>query len=117
MILEPQALTDDLYVTRNKTSECINLIIKDLDDAIDALPWKWTGDDEGRFTKATVMALKGRILLYYASPQFNPENKAERWETAYTYNKMAAEQIEANGYGLYDSYENIWFDEMNKVQA
>lgn len=60
------------------------------------------------------MALKGRILLYYASPQFNPENKAERWETAYTYNKMAAEQIEANGYGLYDSYENIWFDEMNK---
>ena len=71
MILEPQALTDDLYVTRNKTSECINLIIKDLDDAIDALPWKWTGDDEGRFTKATVMALKGRILLYYASPQFN----------------------------------------------
>ena len=45
----------------------INLIIKDLDDAIDALPWKWTGDDEGRFTKATVMALKGRILLYYAS--------------------------------------------------
>ena len=27
---------------------------------------------------------------------------------------MAAEQIEANGYGLYDSYENIWFDEMNK---
>lgn len=114
MILEPQALTDDLYVTRNKTSECINLIIKDLDDAIDALPWKWTGDDEGRFTKATVMALKGRILLYYASPQFNPENKAERWETAYTYNKMAAEQIEANGYGLYDSYENVLFDEINK---
>ena len=114
MILQPQALTDDLYVTRNKTSECINLIIKDLDDAIDVLPWKWTGDDEGRFTKATVMALKGRILLYYASPQFNPENKAERWTTAYNYNKTAVEQIEANGYGLYESYENLWFDEMNK---
>lgn len=114
MIMEPQALTDNLYVTRNKTSECIDLIIKDLDDAIEFLPWQWTNNDAGRFTKATVMALKGRILLYYASPQFNPDNKAERWKTAYTYNKLAAEQIEANGYGLYDSYEKIWFDEMNK---
>lgn len=114
MIMEPQALTDDLYVTRNKTSECINLIIQDLDEAIQDLPWKWTGDDEGRFSKATAIALKGRILLYYASPQFNPENKAERWETAYVYNKKAAEQIETNGYDLYESYENIWFDEMNK---
>lgn len=114
MIMEPQATTDDLYVTRKKTSECIDLIIADLDEAIEHLPWQWTNDDEGRFTKATVMALKGRILLYYASPQFNPENKADRWEAAYTYNKQAAEQIEANGYGLYESYENIWFDEMNK---
>ena len=72
IIMEPQALTDDLYVTRNKTSECINLIIQDLDEAIQDLPWKWTGDDEGRFSKATAIALKGRILLYYASPQFNP---------------------------------------------
>ena len=114
MILEPQSLTDDLYVSRNKTSECITLIIKDLDQAIESLPWHWKGEDEGRFTKATVMALKGRILLYYASPQFNPENKTNRWETAYAYNKLAVEQIEANGYGLYDSYEKLWFDEMNK---
>ena len=64
MVMEPQALTDDLYVTHNKTSECINLIIQDLDEAIQDLPWKWTGDDKGLFSKATAMALKGRILLY-----------------------------------------------------
>lgn len=114
MVMEPQPLTGDLYVTRNKTSECIKLIIQDLDNAITHLPWKWKGEDEGRFTKATVMALKGRILLYYASPQFNPNNETERWETAYTYNKLAVEEIEANGYGLYESYEKMWLDEVNK---
>lgn len=58
MIMQPQATTDDLYVTRKKTSECIDLIIADLDEAIEHLPWQWTNDDEGRFTKATVMASK-----------------------------------------------------------
>ena len=114
MILTPQEVTDDLYVSRNKTSECIDIMIKDLDTAIATLPWKWTGDDEGRITKAAAMALKGRILLYYASPQFNPNGDKNRWETAYQENKKAMEQLAENGYGLYNNYENIWFDEMNE---
>ena len=114
IIKEPQSLNGDLYVTRNKTSECIKMIIEDLDEAYKGLPWTWSGDDAGRFTKATVMALKGRVLLYYASPQFNPNNDVSRWEEAYEYNNKALEDIEANGYGLYDSYKNIWLDEMNK---
>lgn len=114
LIFEPQKLTDDLYVTRNKTSECIDAVVKDLDYAIEVLPWEWTGDDVGRFTKAGAYALKGRILLYNASPQFNPENKQDRWQIAYEANKLAKEEIEKNGYGLYESYEDIWFDEMNK---
>lgn len=114
MILLPQKLTDDLLVSRNKTSECIDLIIKDLDYAYANLPWSWTGDNIGRATKAAALALKGRILLYYASPQFNPDNQIDRWETAYKVNKQAKEELEANGYGLYPDYENIWYDEMNK---
>ncbi len=114
MIMEPQKLTDDLYVSREKTSKSIELILKDLDVAFESLPWVWTGDDSGRFTKATVMALKGRILLYYASPQFNPQNDPVRWTIAYEYNKKAVEEIEKNGYGLYESYSDLWFDEMNK---
>lgn len=114
MILLPQKLTDDLLVSRNKTSACIDIIIKDLDYAYANLPWTWTGDDKGRATKAAALALKGRVLLYYASPQFNPDNKMDRWETAYKVNKQAKEELEANGYGLYPSYENVWYDEMNK---
>lgn len=114
MILLPQKLTDDLLVSRNKTSECMDIILKDLDYAYANLPWTWTGDDKGRATKAAALALKGRVLLYYASPQFNPDNKMDRWETAYKVNKQAKEELEANGYGLYPSYENVWYDEMNK---
>lgn len=114
MLLLPQKLTDDLLVSRNKTSECIDIIIKDLDYAYENLPWSWTGDDLGRATKAAALALKGRVLLYYASPQFNPDNLTDRWEAAYKVNKQAKEELEANGYGLYASYEKIWYDEMNR---
>lgn len=114
ILTKPQDIKEDLYITRNKTSECIEFIINDLDEAIEVLPWKWLGKDEGRLSKASVMAFKGRVLLYYASPQFNKTNDITRWEKAYEYNKSAVEQIEANGYGLYENYENLWLDEMNK---
>lgn len=114
IIDKAQSLSDDIYVSRNKTSECIDFIIKDLDEATSVLPWRWSGDDLGRVTKAAALALKARVLLYYASPQFNPNNIKERWEKAYEINKMAKEELEKNGYGLYPDYENFWFDEMNE---
>lgn len=114
IIKTPQELDDDLYVTRNKTSECITEIVADLDYAIENLPWTWTGNDSGRVTKAAALALKGMVLLYYASPQFNPSNDITRWEKAYEVNKLAVEELAKNGYGLYPDYENIWFDEMNQ---
>jgi hypothetical protein len=116
LILEPQDLTEDLYVTRAKTSECIAQIVKDLDDAIAVLPWSWTGTDLGRISKAAALALKGRVLLYYASPQFNRPGArdAQRWTTAYEVNKQAKEQLATNGYGLYESFSDLWFNEMNE---
>ncbi|MDR1380656.1 MAG: RagB/SusD family nutrient uptake outer membrane protein [Tannerella sp.] len=116
MILKAQDLTEDLYVTRTKTSECIRLIVKDLDDAIamPEFPWKWSGADAGRISKAAALALKGRILLYWASPQFNPNNDPKRWEDAYAVNRQAAEELEKNGYGLFENFETLWFNEMNE---
>jgi hypothetical protein len=114
MIMEPQDISQDLYVTRTKTSECIRLIIKDLDEAAVILPWKWTGEDAGRLTRAAAIALKAKVLLYWASPQFNPTNLPDRWNEAYTFNKQAKEDLEKNGYGLYENFEQLWFNEMNK---
>jgi hypothetical protein len=116
MIMKTQSLSDDLYVERTKTSECIALIQKDLDDAIAIpnFPYQWSGNDAGRLTKAAALALKGRLLLYWASPQFNPNGLQDRWQAAYDANREARDLLAQNGYGLYESYENLFFDEMNR---
>lgn len=113
IIDRPQKLDDDLYVARNKTSECIEFIVSDLDKASENLPWSWTNKDIGRISKAAALAMKGRVLLFYASPQFNLNNDKARWERAYEANKIAKEEISQNGYSLYPDYEDFWFNELN----
>ena len=78
LILTPQDRhNDDLYVTRNTAKECIDQIVKDLDDAAASLPSIWGENDFGRITKGAAMAFKGRVLLTYASKQFNPNNASQ----------------------------------------
>jgi len=113
LVLEPQSRDNQaaLNVGRNKTSECITQIISDLDQAITLLPRKWTGIDYGRISRAAALAYKGRVLLYYASPQFNPTNIANRWENAYLANKNAKDSLTAYGFGLQDDFSSIWLQE------
>jgi hypothetical protein len=109
LILHEQRLDEDLNVERAKTSECIAAIVADLDAAIafgDDFPMQWTGNDAGRISRAVALALKGRVLLYYASPQFSKETPAGtksaevRWTEAYNACKDAKDQLAAAGYGL-----------------
>ena len=124
---------EDLYTERAKTSECIAQIIKDLDAAIalpDAsFPMKRS---DGHIGKGVAYALKGRVLLYYASPQFTRQTPAgtksaeQRWNEAYTACKDAYEKLIAAGFGLYadeggdkntvmdNYYKMLVTDEMNK---
>lgn len=75
---------DDLNIPRYTTAESIQLIIDDLDLASEILPIEWEqAVDKGRITSGAAMAYKARILLSWASPLFNPENKQERWQLAY----------------------------------
>lgn len=118
LILEPQNESDitSLYLPRNKTSECVDQIIRDLDDAINVLPGKWTDEaiDYGRITKAIALSFKGKVLMWYASPLFNPNNLQDRWIKAYSANKEAIDFLDKEGYGLHSSYKDIWYDERNK---
>ena len=95
MVFEVQdPFKEDLNVARSKTSESIDLIVADLDQAIASLPVEWTLDnDKGRITSGAAAAFKGRILLAWASPLFNPENKQARWQRAYNANKQAIELL------------------------
>lgn len=85
---------------RNTTSECIAFLKADLDSAVKLLPASWPADEYARITRAAAAALKGRILLFYASPQFNPANDPDRWKEAYDANLFAKELCTTDGYQL-----------------
>jgi hypothetical protein len=110
IITTPQELSDELNVSRNSTAECFDFILKDLDEAIAALPPKFSGEDYGRVDKAAAMAFKGRVTLYKASPQFNPTEPYENayWADSYQMNKEAKDFLDANGYGLLGNYTDIF---------
>lgn len=108
---------DDLDVPRNSTKECFEFIAKDLDQAITLLPKKilpssanW-GKIDGNFA----LAFKAKVLLYKASPQFNPSNPWDNtfWTDAYATNKLAYDDLKAQGFSLTDNYSNIALIEKN----
>lgn len=96
-------INDDLKIPRATYDECVNAIINDCDSAIlvGKLPDKYTGDDivygasmRGRICGAAVKALKARVLLFAASPAYNPTNDLTKWEEAAI---AAGEAIQALG--------------------
>lgn len=110
IIKEPQSLEDDLNVKRNSTAECFEFILSDLDEAAKLLPVKNSGDSYGRIDQCIVAAFKSRVLLYKASPQFNPSNPYNKsyWKDAYNAAKSAKELLDQNGYGLVDNYTDVF---------
>lgn len=102
---------DDLYVVRNSTKECFDLIIKDLDDAIAKLPTRIlpSSANFGKIDGNFALAFKAKVLLNKASPQFNPLTPWDNqyWSDAYTVNKQAYESLKAQGYALATNFEDI----------
>ena len=94
----------DLIVPRSSTKSCIEFICADLDQAASMLPSKWADGDFGHITKGAAMALKGRVLLFWASPLFNRTDNTARWEAAYQANLAAKNELEGAGFGL--AYES-----------
>ena len=112
------AARDAALLPRNKTSECFAQIVADLDEAINTLPGKWTAStDWGKITSGAAAAFKGRVLLYYASPMFNPTDDVSRWQAAYDANLQAKTILDANGFGLNSNYKTMWFTEANNPEA
>lgn len=112
---EARALT---YLPRNSTSDCFKAIVADLDSAITVLPNKWSASgDWGRITRGAAAAFKARVLLYAASPQFNPTDDGTKWQTAYAASQQAVALLTAGGFGLHASYDQLWFQEVNNPEA
>ncbi|MGJ1434618.1 RagB/SusD family nutrient uptake outer membrane protein [Sphingobacterium siyangense] len=110
------------YPKRSSFDECVNWIAALYDEAFNDLLEKQATTYYGRATKTAAKALKGRLLLYAASPLFNgneefygnslkdPESNESlmnlkkdpaKWERAYAACLDAVNYAEKNGYTLY----------------
>jgi hypothetical protein len=115
LVLTAQELDgEDLNVPRAKTSICIAAIVNDLDSATAKLPATWLANDIGRVPRAAASAVKGKVLMYWASTQFNPTGITSRWDDAYTACKAAYDLCVADGYNLLTNYANIFTTEDHK---
>ncbi|KQR67616.1 RagB/SusD family nutrient uptake outer membrane protein [Pedobacter sp. Leaf176] len=101
-------VNDNLDLPRNTFQQCVDQISKDCEDAISRLPLsptEWRAADRGRATQTAAMALKARMFLYAASPQYNTNNDLTKWQAA----ADAAKRLMDTGkHSIYTSYPNIW---------
>lgn len=100
------------FTQRSSARECICFILDDLDKSANYLAGAtmnggWKDSDWGRVTTGTALALKGRVLLLWASPLFNRSNDQSRWTDAYTQMKRELDSINACGYALYTEADNV----------
>jgi starch-binding outer membrane protein, SusD/RagB family len=65
--------TEDTDLPRLTSKATLDSIVSLIDTAIPDLPWEIEDKSnwDGRFTQASAMGLKARILLFGASPLFN----------------------------------------------
>jgi starch-binding outer membrane protein, SusD/RagB family len=108
LVLEAQAPLPGAGGTSNQTprsssAETVEQIVKDFDMAATLLPGKWPNEDWGRMTSGAALAMKGKVLLTWASPLFNRNDDRTRWQRAYDANVAAKAALEANGFGLYSA--------------
>jgi hypothetical protein len=102
LVDHPLGLNDEVNLPRNTYKECVDFMVKDLDEAAAVLPISWDATNRGRVTSGTALALKGRIQLY-----------AERWaDAAATYKSV----IDAGTYSLYPNFQTLFFEENENNQ-
>lgn len=112
IITEVQDPVESSVTPRSSAKDCIQFICDDLDKAAEMLKAETTNggwqssSDWGRVTTGTALALKGRVLLLWASPLFNRTNDESRWKTAYEEIKASIPVIESCGCGLYQTGDN-----------
>jgi len=116
LVLEPQDPENINISGRASAKECFDVIIRDLDSAtvkLQGVTWS-DGTGRGRIDQLIATCLKAKVLMYWASPQFNPTNDpkhaydASRWTKALEANKAAYDMCLAAGKKLLPNYADIF---------
>jgi starch-binding outer membrane protein, SusD/RagB family len=102
IVTQSYELGDSATFKRNTFDECVAFIEKDLGEAMPVLPGRYASTDAnfGRATQDASKALLSRVLLYAASPLFNPTNDQQKWQKA----ADAAEALLSSDYSLNPDY-------------
>lgn len=114
LVLEPQSPGGINVGGRESAEVCFKQIVSDLDSAIVNLKGITWGGETGRISEEIATCLKARVLLFAASPQFNPRNDPEhpfdpeKWNTALAANEAAYNLCVTNGRKLMDNYIDIF---------
>jgi hypothetical protein len=108
IVTKTLTVNDQLDLPRNSFDECVAQISADCENAITRLPLsptEWNTTNRGRACGTAAMALKARLLLYAASPQYNLTNDLTKWQAA----ADAAKRLMDTGkHSIYTSYPNLW---------
>lgn len=97
-------------VERTPVQQVFQYIVDECDAIAEYLPYTYANEPNaeiGRATRATVLALKARTLLYAASPLFNKDNDKELWHRAAAAAKDLLDRAEDWGLTLSD-YASLW---------
>jgi hypothetical protein len=103
-IMTPEEVNN---IERASTEDVVNFIVSECDTLIAHLPVTYKSlpqEETGRVTKGAAMALKARVLLYFASPLHNPGNEIQRWVNAA---ESAKAIIDSGWYSLETEYANV----------
>ena len=97
-------------ISRTSADQVFDFIVSECDDIVNSLPSSYddlTYTETGRISRAAVLALKARTLLYKASPLFNTENSSEIWKEAALANKAVIDSCIEYGITL-GAYTDLW---------
>ena len=118
-IVTPDMTTAQINsLKRNTSDEVYQYVIDECDAVKDSIVKDYTNlgnnalpndpADAGRANDLTVMALKARAALYWASPLNNPSGDKERYRKAAIYTKELLDACKSRGMHLVDDYASLW---------
>lgn len=107
-LIDPENIT---VKGRASARQIFDVVLSDLNKSLEYLEgitWQ-DANGRGKIDKLIATCIKAKVLLYWASPQFNPSNEQARWVTALAANK-AAYEMAYNTYGkrLVANYGDIF---------
>lgn len=110
LITKVYELNEDYTLSRDSYADCVEFIVKELDEAIALLPAKQSGAGLGRASADACRALKSRVLLYAASKLNNPSNDRAKWQRA----ADAAGEL-LGSYALHPDYQALFLEANDEI--